>query len=78
MSTTPYHLHARMRHRMTRYSPNGVDIIEECADCGARFLHNPCIDYPVTLDPCRRTARAWWAWATGAAPALTTREVQVD
>jgi len=46
---TPYQQHEVLNHKMTRYSPNSVDIIEECSDCGMRFLHNPCIGYPVTL-----------------------------
>ncbi len=48
---TPYAEHAvrPCAPTMTRYSPNGIDIIEEC-DCGARFLHNPCIGVPITLD----------------------------
>ena len=54
---TPYELHESMGHRMTRYSPNGVDIIEECQDCGLRFLHNPSIGYPVTLDPVPTNAK---------------------
>lgn len=46
---TPYQIHATLNHQpMSRYSPNAVDIIEEC-DCGQRFLHNPSIGYPVTL-----------------------------
>lgn len=48
---TPYQRHEQLGHEMTRYSPNGVDIIEECTECGARWLHNPCIGYPVTLYP---------------------------
>lgn len=47
---TPYRLHDALNHHMTRYSPNSVDIIEECTDCGARFLHNPDSEYPITLD----------------------------
>lgn len=49
VEVTPYQKHAALNHApMSRYSPNSVDIIEEC-DCGARFMHNPCIGYPVTL-----------------------------
>lgn len=48
---TPYERHQQRNHQMTRYSPNGVDIIEECTNCGARWLHNPAIGYPVTLRP---------------------------
>lgn len=46
---TPYNRHAALGHKMGRYSPNGVDIIEECDECKARFLHNPAIGYPVTI-----------------------------
>lgn len=46
---TPYQRHAQEGHIMTRYSPNGVQIIEECPNCGQRFLHDPCIGYPVTM-----------------------------
>ena len=45
---TPYQQHSERGHRMTAYSPNGVDIVEEC-ECGVRFLHNPAIGHPVTL-----------------------------
>ena len=51
---TPYQNHDRLgHHRMTWYSPNGVDIIEECSEpgCGARFLHTPAIGHPITLAP---------------------------
>lgn len=48
---SPYQLHEQQQHPpMTRHSPNGVDIVEEC-QCGARFIHNPAIGYPVTLPP---------------------------
>jgi len=46
---TPYQRHEGLGHHMARHSPNGVDIIEECSDCGARFLHNPCFDFPISL-----------------------------
>ncbi len=49
---TPYQKHQALEHESTFYSPNGVDEVEECADCYMRFLHNPCIGYPITLD-CR-------------------------
>lgn len=48
---TPYQRHATFGHTMTRYSPDGYQIIEECADCMARFLHDPVIGYPVTMYP---------------------------
>ena len=56
---TPYDQHEQQGHRTTRYSPNGVDIIEECDDCGARWLHNPCIGYPVSLRPFVRIGSVW-------------------
>jgi hypothetical protein len=52
---TPYENHTDLNHHLTRYSPNGVDIIEECDDCPARFLHNPSIGYPVSLSPLIKT-----------------------
>lgn len=52
-TATPYERHAELDHHMTRHSPNGVDIIEECSDCGMRWLHNPAIGYPVTMDAAR-------------------------
>ena len=42
---------SRTGHPTTWDSPNGVDKIEECFTCGARILYNPCIGYPITLDP---------------------------
>lgn len=48
---TPYMLHQERGHRMTRHSPDGYQIIEECSDCLARFLHDPGIGYPITLYP---------------------------
>lgn len=53
---TPYQTHqSQCSGHVTTHSPNGVDTIEEC-DCGARFLHNPAIGHPVSLDyrPSRR------------------------
>lgn len=58
---TPYQLHETLDHGpMGRHSPNGIDVIEECDKCGARFLHNPCIGYPVSMSympvtPTKRT-----------------------
>jgi hypothetical protein len=51
---TPYENHKTLAHKMTRYSPNGIDIVEECEECEARFIHNPSIGYPVTLEHVRR------------------------
>lgn len=53
---TPYEKHKQAGHRpMWRHSPDAFVIIEEC-ECGARFLHNPAIGYPVSLDHDRETA----------------------
>ena len=47
---TPYENHVELEHGpMTRHSPNGIDIIEECDECGARFMHTPSLDYPITM-----------------------------
>ena len=48
---TPYQKHQLLGHHMTRYSPDGFSIIEECADCPARFQHDPVIGYPLTMYP---------------------------
>jgi hypothetical protein len=56
---TPYEKHGQAGHRTTRYSPNGIDVVEECLDCSARWLHNPCIGYPVAM---RDKALGGWAW----------------
>jgi len=48
---TPYEKHQELKHKMTRYSPDGFVIIEECATCGMRFLHHPFIEFPITLQP---------------------------
>ena len=46
---TPYEIHATLNHETSRYSPDGLETIEECDDCGQRWQHNPVIGYPVTL-----------------------------
>ena len=46
---TPYQQHEKLHHKMSRSSPNGLDIIEECEECPARFLHTRTVDYPITL-----------------------------
>lgn len=46
---TPYQVHQTLDHHMSRHSPDGYEIIEECDDCGQRWQHNPSIGYPVTL-----------------------------
>mgnify|MGYP001598135500 CR=1 FL=1 len=50
---TPYENHKKSGHPTTEYSPNGIDIIEECTipECGARFLWQSGRDYPLTLLP---------------------------
>lgn len=50
MCKTPYEEHKRLEHKMSRYSPDGFVIIEECDECGLRWLHNPLVGYPVTLE----------------------------
>lgn len=47
---TPYEVHSTLNHHMSRNSPNGVDLIEECDDCGQRWLvDGPSVTYPITL-----------------------------
>ena len=48
---TPYQQHHTVNHHSTFYSPNGIDVIEECADCGARWLHHFAYSFPLTLEP---------------------------
>jgi len=48
-TATPWEIHSELGHHMTWYSPDGYVKIEECATCGMRFLHNPSIEYPITL-----------------------------
>ena len=31
--------HKLMNHKVTYSSPNGFDTLEECSECGCRFLH---------------------------------------
>lgn len=33
--------HALQGHKMTGFSPNGVDTIHECLTCGRRWAHVP-------------------------------------
>ena len=47
---TPYQQHQATGHATVRSSPNGVDVIEECTTCGARFLHAP-VGPPLSLSP---------------------------
>lgn len=47
---TPYQRHVGLEHRnVSRYSPNGFDVIDECADCQLCFLHSPFQEYPHTI-----------------------------
>jgi len=47
--STHYGAHEEMRHKTTRNSPDGFQIIEECTECKMRFLHDPLIGYPIQL-----------------------------
>lgn len=38
---TPFEYHKGLNHKTTKHSPNGIDQIEECITCKARFLHQP-------------------------------------
>ena len=55
---TPYERHAQRGHKMTRHSPNGIDIVEECPECGARFLIKPNDKYPISLSTMPASQRA--------------------
>jgi hypothetical protein len=46
---TPYQEHAQLGHKTTWHSPNGIDRIETCTDCGQRFLHRALCPYPETM-----------------------------
>lgn len=46
---TPYQWHQETGHKTTTYSPDGIVKVEECPECGARFLHDPAFDYPITM-----------------------------
>jgi hypothetical protein len=49
---TPYETHASHKHHVTTHSPNGIDLIEECTECPARFLvHHTEPEFPRQLDP---------------------------
>ena len=48
---TRYEHHKDTAHQTTYYSPDGIVQIEECTVCGARFLHDPAFDYPITMGP---------------------------
>ena len=36
---TPYARHQTQNHATTISSPDGINTVEECTDCGLRFLH---------------------------------------
>ena len=66
---TPYQIHETLNHHTTRHSPDGVQIIEECSECGQRWLHDPVLGYPVTLrlwgseiSEQRASAAKWQQW----------------
>ena len=46
---TPYEKHKTLDHETTWHSPDGFCKVEECTDCGARFLHSPIEKYPRSL-----------------------------
>ena len=48
---TPYEQHALLEHALTKYSPNGVDLIEQCTVCAAQWLWLSTLDYPLPLSP---------------------------
>ena len=48
---TPYQLHAALGHSTTSFSPDGVVCIEECSECGMRFLHSPAFKCPLWIRP---------------------------
>lgn len=43
---TPYENHKEWNHKTTWVSHNGIDKVEECAECLARFLHRGGVDEP--------------------------------
>lgn len=46
---TPYERHAEFGHKTTWHSPDGINKVEECADCGQRWIHKWEEKYPLTL-----------------------------
>lgn len=52
---TPYQRHQTLKHTTSFYSPDGIQKIEECQECLGRWVHDPCIGYPITLYPQRVT-----------------------
>ena len=73
---TPYTQHAKFGHHMSRYSPNGYDIIEECDVCGMRWLHHPGDKYPVTMHPRAVGGKRRRAVATKVGPRGGRTEIQ--
>ena len=47
---TPYKKHHKLEHSISRHSPNGVDIIEECKECSYKALLQPN-HMPITMHP---------------------------
>lgn len=48
---TPYQQHQKLGHATTWHSPDGVDKIEECNECGARYMHAAGDPWPISLRP---------------------------
>lgn len=48
---TPHERHAQEGHKTSFCSPNGLDKIEECEECGMRFFWAATEDHPITLRP---------------------------
>lgn len=69
---TPYEIHKTLDHQMQPYSPDGYQLIEECLTCGQRWLHDPIVSYPITmqaipasqLDTWRETGKVNWGTAS--------------
>lgn len=53
---TPYQQHRKLGHPTTWSSPNGVDKIEECETCGARFMHAAGDPWPISMRPVLKQA----------------------
>ena len=49
MQMTPYERHREMGHKVTHYSPNGIDVVEECCECNYRALLKFGDKFPKTL-----------------------------
>ena len=46
---TPYEYHQELKHRTTFVSHNGIDKVEECTQCPAKFLFHHADSYATTL-----------------------------